>query len=629
MKALIIENNSSFAEKLKSLLGEKSITSFVFNSSSEAETWARGNDFDILITNTFMPDGQSVEVFKRLSEQKTTSLCLISPFLDKASTLKGMPSSLASRIQFFKKPLDEAGFKVWLKSLLEGEAESSQSPLIKFFLQEDLVDFDLKSHFPVDKPLKAEDFLFLTLLCHLKRFTGKLLIPPNIQVEFQRGFLKHVSSVSGESFFGNILVDQGLVVSHEIEACLNNKEDSLRIGERLIEKELIHPHIIQVVLKEQIKIRLSEIMSLDLIRVQIKEEEEGSIETEEGLNKTDFLSFLADSLKTEIRDEFFLNTYEEIKGYKIKKQKPIKETLIKEKNFITSYNDFFSLLEEKSLLSTAIPKTGKLESLRLLFFGLLRKSLVLEESHLKIKPLTPVKSDDEKKNLVEKILSLSDDTPLLILKASKQDSDQKLNRKKSDLLKNLHPDNFDTQWQAKAQKAFVKVTQAYQKLTNKEEILKQKEDEKKQKFLHYMKLYEKGISLLKAQNYKESFKALSQIEDPRAVSKICYLYKIWAHLKISNTSLGQSEKIAIQKELEATPIKLRVSPLFYFVKGLFFYRVKQLEKAKEFFKKSLGLKKNFMEAQQELMLVRKDIRKKEAEQNSKNSSFLDRLLKKA
>ena len=119
-----------------------------------------------------------------------------------------------------------------------------------------------------NKTFDSKDLIFSIFLAHLKKFSGEFKITTDNKTEtlirFYNGHIIKLTSNSEISFFGALLVEHGLSLKEDIEALLENKQSNKLIGELLVEKELLSPHMLNFMLKEQVKIRLSENYVLSL-----------------------------------------------------------------------------------------------------------------------------------------------------------------------------------------------------------------------------------------------------------------------------------------------------------------------------------------------------------------------------
>lgn len=615
MKILILEDNPSFAQFLKNLLTGEGWEILMASSWSKASFLMKNNTFDTLILDIILPDKKGFDILEILSEKEINpnlKIALMSGFMDKSSAQNKIPFRLKSHCKFFKKPFENKELLNFIDQSTGRDNSQKEPLLLDFLFEPDLPSRKINSYLPLNKTFDSKELIPAVYLAHLKNFTGdfKITVSDNEQclIRFQEGWITKATSVKNESFLGALLVEQGLSLSEDIETLLDEPKTSVKhkqIGEKLVEKELLSPYMLNFMLKEQIKIRLSEIMScpsfhLNVVEKAPKDDSPPDID----FNEIDFLEWLADSLQTEPISDFLNRFYLEVQSSLVQKSMQINKPLIGQKRFLQSYNLFFKKLKERDSVSDITSRfNDKNQTLRFLYFGLLSKSIYLKRSKKESVDLKKINL------LLDAIMDNDSEDLFSFLNLPWNASVEEVEKSYKILIQKIHPDLLPAsaeELKEKSEKAFSKITKIYQVLKNEEKRKKYIKKQTEESFVAVIKQYEEGLTHIKTGNFKTAFDLFYKIAEHKQAPSNTVLYLLWARLKSDKTDLSKNrdKAIKIKKVIDACPISLRTSPLFWFVNGLFCSQVKQYEKAKKLFKQSLAVEKNFVEAKRELIHVK-------------------------
>ena len=629
MKALILEDNPALSQSLQDILLQKGWQSHSSYSWNEASQWIGKNSFELLVLDILLPDKKGFEVLKILSQKKMSSLLkivLISGFVDESFVLKNIPETLKANCVFFKKPIDEKAFLNFLQKIQRPKPDKKEMSLFESFFERVLPSKPLSFYLPQNKTFDSKELISSVFIAHLTKFTGDLKVTMDKKneslIQFYNGYITKVISSSKKSFFGALLVEHGLSLQEDIETLLANKESNKLVGERLVEKELLSPYMLNFILKEQVKIRLSEIMShpsfkLDIIEKPFENSEAPDIDFID-FNEIDFTEWLADSLQTELTTDFLQSFYLEIKPCLIQKSEPINKILIHQKQFLQDYKLLFKNLREGCGIKDMVTHSKNTEhTLRLLYFGLLTKSVYLKNETTK-----ESKNLQKIELLLDSIIEKDSEDPFALLNLPWNASSEEAEKSYKQLIQKIHPDLFptttDKHLKKKSEKAFYKITKSYEILKSEEKRKEYIKGQKEENFVTVMNKYEEGLTKIKQEKYKMSLEILSPIANYKHAPSNVPLYILWAQIKSSSDLDENREKaVNIKKAIDSCPISLRTSSLFWYVKGLFCAQTKQYEKAKQLFQKSLTVQKDFLEAKKELILIKKKIKDSQTK-NKKN-----------
>lgn len=632
MQALILEDNVILAQSLQELLSKEGWQTSSSHSWSSASALLEKSSVDLLVLDVLLPDKNGLEILSQGIFNPSLKIVLISGFFDESSILQKIPQNLKNNCVFFKKPIDEKAFSNFLKSLKTSEPKEEEHSIFEFFFEKSLPSKPLSFYLSEDKTFHSKELIPVISLTYLKKFTGQLKITiggkqENL-IEFHRGNITRLISNSKKSFFGALLVEHGLSLQEDIQSLLKNKESNQLLGERLVEKELLSPYMLSFILKEQVKIRLSEIMSYPSFTLSILEKPSESSETADiNFNEIDLIEWLAESLQTELNKDFLKNFFLEMKFKLIQKSSQINKALIYQKKFLQKYNMLFKSLKENRTVEDIINVSeNKSHTLRLLYFGLLTKSISLKNTKKEVIDLKNFEC------FLDSIIEKDSEDLFAVLNLPWDATPKEVKKNYQQLLQNIHsntlPENASEQLKEKYEKAFYKITKSYEILKDEEKRDEYIRVQKEEDFVTVMNKYEEGMKKIEQGQYKRGIEILEQVSNHKHSPSNTILYLLWAKLKSGDQILYEDRKKAAQisKDIDLCPISLRTSPLFWYVKGLFCVKTRQYKKAEELFKKSLKIENHFLEAKKELVLLKPKLKSHNLNSNNK---ILDFFLKKS
>ena len=624
MKALILEDNASLAESLKHLLAQQGLEIRVKSCWEQAFPLIQTEHFDIIVLDILLPDIKGFEVLKIFSEKNIQSkIALISGFVEERTVFENMPEKLRKNCLFFKKPINERAFLKFIKKEKSASFYSA-NPFIESLFEKNISSQPLSFYFPQGKRFDSKELISIVFFAHLKKITGELEIQIDKDVNFIhffKGRIIKIVSKSKKSFLGELLVEHGLSLQEDIELLLNQKDTHKRIGEQLVEKELLSPHMLNFILKEQVKIRLSEFMSHSVFKLSIKEKQEVDIisKAEIDFNDLDFIEWLADSAQTELSSTFLSRFYCQIQNSLVYKSSHLNMVSIYQKEYLKKYNQFFKSLKE-GLSVKALMK--ELESgsadLSLFYFGLLTKSIYLKQGDKKYL------KDEHLEAFLDDLLKRDPQNAFQIFGLSEQAGMNEIDQRYKQMMQRIHPDslpeNINPLIREKSERALSMLVESYSAVRDESRRKEYISIKSKDEFLKVIDQYEEGISKIKEEDYKRAYSIFLEIKDHQQAPSNTVLYLLWAQMKRFDADLCQdkSEVVQIQKTIHNCPISLRTSSLFWHVKGLFYLQTKQYERAKELFTKTLLVQKDFAPAKRELIAVKNKLSKFNKQVRSKS-----------
>ena len=634
MKALILEDNHSLARSIQSLLLGQGWQVTISSTWDKVASSFQEQNFELIVLDILLTDVKGLDILTLLAKQAPKAkIAIISGLIPPDKAIKQIPKKIQKNCQFYKKPLDEQAFRQFIqRSDLKTPSGEKEAFLESFFYRH-IPDKSLPFYFPEKKVLNPNCLIPALFFAHLQSFTGSLKIHfgqdnRDNEIQFYKGKIIKVVLNHSQSFFGELLVEHGLTLKEDIDQILKDEKlNNKKMGEILVEKELLSPKMLNFILKEQVKIRLSEMMSVPSL-FELSFTNQNYLEWDQTLevyfNDEDFIDWLSESLKSYVTKGFLSDFYwrcQKDSLIKIQKLNYISVGQTK-KDFLKKYHHFFDSLQDSQTLEILNVQDSESSTLMLLYFGLLTKSLYIKKSKKK-----QSKSDKGLELFLNSHLSKSKKEFIEMLQGPPPFSIEAVSKRYKKLVSKIHTDkmneNTSPEIKKKSEELFIKITSAYKTLTDETKRKDYKAREHISDLISVLNHYEQGVLAIKDGRYPEGREVLLKIKEHEKAPYDIHLYLLWAQMKSEGFSAKNNPKeiVQINKTLEKFPIHLRVSYLFWFVKGLFYIQNQQYKRAKELFEKALYIQKDFSPAKIELIFVKHKIRKNRLLNKKKQGIF--------
>ena len=611
MNCFILEDNKSISEALKQFLIDKGCQVTTALSWETAEKLLL-NGFEVFILDFMLPDIPGHQVIQNLIEKglhKNAYFLIISGVFNEQHIMQHVPEKIKKQTFFIKKPINMEELEEKINQL---KFKRNREALGKVSFDRDFI-ISLKKGESLNKTFDSRFLIDILISLNKHNFSGDFLIKSSKEeismIEFESGGIVKVVSENAPSYFGNLLVEHGFSLQQEIEEALARKENKY-IGQMLIEKGLLSPHMVQFILKEQTKIRLSVLISdynsftIKSLETSFKTEDKATPE----FNRLEILDWAVECIKAKFTASWLEDFYTENENCLLQPLQSIEGTLQKNKDFLIEYNNLFKSWNSKIQLIEAFKKTEleKRKFMEMVYFGIVTESIKFIDTEKDSERLQKIQ------NLADAFLNKKTHNFFETLHLPWKASIQEVNKNYKAIIMAIHPDNLPpncpNELKDICKKALQKVNEAYSVLSDKQKRQKYLEDKETQSFSSTLSLYEKGLKLLKMHNYQEAFNTFQSIQDAPFCPNDIFLYMLWTEMQAHPERLKDPMKAGeIKQKISRSPMELRISPLFWFVNGLFYSKVSQYDKAILLFKKVLKINKDFVEASRELLKINKEI----------------------
>ncbi|MGE4131298.1 MAG: response regulator [Bdellovibrionales bacterium] len=241
-------------------------------SSVEALTLAQRQEFQALLVDCMLPKMNGVDLVEEILQLGFTSpkVFLFSGiFKDKKFIRDSVERTGA--IEFFDKPLDLSQVLARVEDALRADSLDDEPPLLTLYGQQPPTAHELTRLIERESPLSSIHLPVILRLMQKTHLTGELTLINSVgdmnSICFWEGKIFSVRTPDKNSFFGGIAVSFGFVSPDDVMEALKTPSRKL-LGQKLIDSFSLSPHAIQVIMEEQLALRLSQTLQSGVISLQ-------------------------------------------------------------------------------------------------------------------------------------------------------------------------------------------------------------------------------------------------------------------------------------------------------------------------------------------------------------------------
>jgi len=603
----IIDVDANFKSAMKEALEKEGYTCVVFSDVDQLMSSIKLRKFHVFIIECLTQKTSLNNLAKSLKQEMSDALFIyVSLILDKSAVRDAM--NMTQSQHFFKKPVMPAQILGVIKEKFSTQVTEEHEPILEILYSAQLTSQERIG--AIKKTQMLHGFEVPRILSYLSRtqFNGTIKFKAadvkDSVVYFKNGAIIKVEVDDPKSFFGAILVDKNFLNLEELELVLQQKSTK-RIGERLVESNLVSPHVIDLVNIEQQGIRLGYIIKNTSYDIEF---EEKALEIEALTMDHNSLSrFVSEWLNSKISLSWLRSFYLPFVDKKILRASQFADIspihtyyplnrMPKFAQDVIQGLTIEQILEQKKYSEEDVLKGVHL--LLILEFICFDKQAKQQDHKSHLERLQKIKSDMEIQNHFE------------VLGLNEKAKSKEIKRAYYELSKLFHPDKVSAQAPQEIRDLtsfiFAKVSKAHEVLedeTKRASYLKELEKGFAEKILESESYFEEGKSLLKSNQPTKAVNAFETAMSLRPPTSELRLYLLWAKiLSVPQTGI-ERYLTEIEADLNRIPPEDRHNSTYYFVKGLYLKQIGDLESAEKTIRHALSLTPNFMEAQREINIL--------------------------
>ncbi|MEK2688299.1 response regulator [Bdellovibrio sp. GT3] len=610
-KILILEDDESVSAALKEILGRAGHTVFVASRPDEATTLLTSNNIEFLFCDCMLPQMTGIDFITRVRTEHPNlrfKVVLMSGiFTDKAFIQESTNKTQA--LAFLRKPfeMDQVLKLVKSESSSKEETASARKLLYQMFSNPKVTNRQKRKVIESIEEVSGFDLPFLYSLLVETKSSGYLNIYNSdgsvSGISFCNGNIVGVDVDDKTTFLGEMLIQSGYATPEDVQTALRDKNNR-RIGNYLIQNNQLSPHAFDVILMEQMNIRLVKTIVDEKIRVNFAAAE---VEMSNPSIDADALSYyLHDWIASKLSLNWLKSFYMIWTGNVIAKSPTyVDDHPALSMSMLKSLDGFMAKIDGETTINKLLDVKGYTEiGVYKAVHFLLTKGLIVfaqraafESPEVQMKSLQKIWSNLEGKNGFEIVTYMESGTMGSSLESVLED-----------FLTTLGPAPADDRsevaalWRKIKKEAedAVLVAQDSNKATQFRQEAQRSEAENKLKANSLME------DIKKALQYTQYAKAMPMVAE---VSKLnpsqaqIHLYGSWAKLGVAEKADGV-RRAALCKEVEMDMMQIppdeRYDALYPFVSGLFQKVRGDVVGARKQFEKAIAMDASFMSARREL-----------------------------
>jgi CheY-like chemotaxis protein/curved DNA-binding protein CbpA len=600
IRVFIVDDDLTIGKALREIVKGLGFQPVVCSTPVEALSQLRIGGGHLMIIDCLLPKMSGVDLAKQVRSEFGNLIPIIlssGVYKDKGFIKEAISQSGA--IGFFGKPFQVSELQEVIKKSLVTKYDEATQPLLSLMTNQHSPNEKIQEINAIGE-IEAFDIPWLCCLLMNSNITGVLkfqLEKEKSAISFFQGRIVQVDMRSPESYFGTLLMENGFISATQIEQALAMKSPK-KLGDRLVELNLLSPHMIESINAEQMALRLSKIIAE--VTYQITFSEDIVHDTGLGIDTETITPFLIDWLNSKIPSAWIKQKY-----LKWLNSPPMRSTGMQSYQRLwnipplKNVPDLIAAFSQGATLSQVLNQGDHKEETIYQVFHLL---LVVGFLQLKkeIKPLDEVAQVARLRKILEDMKSQDYFAHLGLPRSTKA---PEIKKAYYELAKVFHPDRVPANGSPKlkelAQNVFSQMTRAYETLSDeakRNDYLKEIEMGRAEKILQAETLIDDAKGLLKlgqAPKALEKLEAVLKLRPPNS--------EIWIHYAWAKMLSGQGEVSTrlgiVEGILNKIPPEDRHNAIYYFVKALFQKMTGDEGPAKKNLQNALVLNPKFVDAE--------------------------------
>lgn len=609
VRIFIVDDDPSISKGIAEVVKRLGFQALVFNKPEEAQAQFRIQGCQLFIIDCLLPKipGIDLALNLRADGAKDTPIILISGIYKDKGFIKDALRKTGAKA-YLTKPFDIKELERLINQELSSIVDLELAPLENLMV----------NYLSPGERIKAINELIQIEAYELPWVCSSLMLPAvsgtlelksdqqQVVISFSQGDIIQIQMKSDRSFFGQLLIENGFLTQEQLETALAH-DSGKKLGEKLVDLNMLSPHIIEVINAEQSAIRLSLLLDSQ-VTYQIQFHPKEFIHTAVTLNAEKLSPYIADWIHSKFSPEWLKQHYMKwADSPTVKTGKPNYFSRLFGLPPISVNKPLLAEFESGQSLHQVLGSRKYPEDLVYQVFHL----LILTE-HIKMTKETKVVSEAAQISRLQGIwdsMQTQDYFAMLGLARRARAADVK--KTYYGLAKIFHPDklpaNASKQLRDITEKVFGQLTKAYETIaddTKRTQYLKEIETGQAEKVLQVEALLEEGKTFLKSGMHQKAREVLERAVAMNPPTSDLLIHLAWARLAGFDSGKESAGTLSeVESTLGKIPPEDRHNATYYFVKGLYQKLTGDFAAAKKNIQHSLFLAPRFTEALRVLRLI--------------------------
>lgn len=424
-------------------------------------------------------------------------------------------------------------------------------------------------------------------------------------VGFKNGEIIQVTNRDQKSYFGVLLVEHGFIEQEELDAAMELTASAKKLGERLVDANLLSPHAISIVMAEQQGIRLGKIVGNTSVHISFTETDD--LREEASIDVHMLNDIFNDWVTSKFPSDWIKTFYTPWVRHKI-----VQGAEYSEQNRTMSgpavlrASKMIPLIAKGVTIEAMQVETGLGDDEffpalhNLVLGGCIRFGEEVKTTDVQVqrKRLKKLEKDLERQNFFER------------MGVSPKAKEIEIKRAYHELAKTIHPDRLskDAPMDIRdlARKCFNMIQEAHEILGNeasRDNYVLELEQGRAEKIIEAEQMMEQARLCLTKGDTRRAKEMLEDAILHVPMTTDLRLLLMWAQIKSSGADKDSELVGKLKDQLSAVPPEDRHNAVYFFVKALVLKAAGDFDGARRSLDQSLGIEPNFVDAKRELNVL--------------------------
>lgn len=275
-RVVILEDDAALGNALKTAFTREGFEVFWSAKTEEVREYLMANSINTLFVDCLLSGGSGVDFVESIRKKFPSSvldIVMMSGIFTDVSFVKDTLRSTQA-IAFLKKPFDLKEAISLVKVAAQAEPEETESSprkqLYQIFSKPKVSVREKRKAIEALDEIHGFDLPYLYSLLVETQATGHLNIVSEkgdvSGISFSQGKIVAVDILDKETYLGKLLIEAGYILPADLAEALSISSPK-KLGERLIQGNLLSPHAFNIALANQMSIRLSRTISDENLKV--------------------------------------------------------------------------------------------------------------------------------------------------------------------------------------------------------------------------------------------------------------------------------------------------------------------------------------------------------------------------